>query len=69
MAPLETSPESPLETPEKPQDPCSTGAESSGSGLGSDEDLGPGTDWRGIPRGPSQFAWKLAFPEVAGAGP
>ena len=34
-----------------------------------DKDLGPGTDWRGIPRGPSQLAWSLAFPEVTRAGP
>ena len=29
-----------------------------------DEDLGPGTDWRGIPRGPSQLAWRPDFPEA-----
>ena len=34
-----------------------------------DEDLGPSTDWRGIPRGPSQLTWKLAFPEATRAGP
>ena len=28
-----------------------------------DEDLGPGTDWRGILRVPSKLAWKLDFPE------
>ena len=26
-----------------------------------DEKLGPGTDWRGIPRGPLQLAWRLDF--------
>ena len=36
---------------------------------GPDEDLGPGTDWRGIPRGPWQLAWRLAFPEAKRAGP
>ena len=34
-----------------------------------DEDLGPGTDWRGIPRGPSQLTWRLDFPEATRAGP
>ena len=29
-----------------------------------DEDQGPGTDWRAIPRGPSQLAWRLDFPEA-----
>ena len=29
-----------------------------------DEELGPGTDCRGILRGPSQLAWRLAFPEA-----
>ena len=28
------------------------------------EDLGSGTNWRGIPRGPSQLAWRLEFPEA-----
>ena len=27
------------------------------------EAIGPCTDWRGIPRGPSQLAWRLDFPE------
>ena len=35
----------------------------------SDEDLGPGKDWRGIPRGASQFAWRLDFPEATQVGP
>ena len=34
-----------------------------------DEDLGPGTDWRGIPRGPSQLAWRLDLPEATRVGP
>ena len=34
-----------------------------------DEDLGPGTDCRGILRGPSQLAWRLDFPEYTRAGP
>ena len=34
-----------------------------------DEDLGSGTDWRGIPRGPSQLTWRLDFPEATRAGP
>ena len=34
-----------------------------------DEDLGPGTDWRGIPRVCSQLAWRLDFPEATRAGP
>ena len=31
--------------------------------------LGPGIDGRGIPRGPKQLAWELAFPEASRAGP
>ena len=27
------------------------------------EAIGPCADWRGIPRGPSQLAWRLDFPE------
>ena len=34
-------------------------------GSAPDEDLGPATDWRRIPRGPSQLAWRLDFPEAA----
>ena len=34
-----------------------------------DEDLGPGTDWRGIPRGLSQLTWKMDFSEAIGVGP
>ena len=34
-----------------------------------DKDLGPGTDWRGIARGPLQLAWRLDFPEATRAGP
>ena len=33
------------------------------------EDLGLGTDWSGIPRGPSQLAWRMDFPEAPRAGP
>ena len=29
-----------------------------------DEDLRPGTNWRGILRGYSQLAWRLDFPEA-----
>ena len=29
-----------------------------------DEDLGPGSNWRGIPKGPSQLAWGLDFAEA-----
>ena len=32
------------------------------------EDLSPGSDYRGNPRGPSQLAWRLNFPEAAPAG-
>ena len=32
-----------------------------------DEDLSPGTDWIGIPRGPSQLPWRLDFPETTRA--
>ena len=32
------------------------------------EDLGPGTDWRGILRGHSQLAWRLDFPEATREG-
>ena len=31
--------------------------------------LGPGIDGRGIPKGPKQLAWGLAFPEATRAGP
>ena len=34
-----------------------------------DEDLGPGTNWRGILRGPSQLALGLDFSEATQAGP
>ena len=34
-----------------------------------DEDLGASNDWRGIPRIPSQQAWRLDFPEAIRAGP
>ena len=34
-----------------------------------DEALGPCTDWRGIPRGPSQLAWRLDFPEATREDP
>ena len=37
--------------------------------LAQDEDLGPNTDWRGIPRGPSQLSRGLAFPEATRVGP
>ena len=33
-----------------------------------DEVLCPCTDWRGIPRGPSQIEWRLDFPEATRAG-
>ena len=33
-------------------------------GSAPDEDLDPGTNWRGIPRGPSQFTWRLDFHEA-----
>ena len=29
-----------------------------------DEDLGPGSDFRAIPRGPSRLAWRLDLPEA-----
>ena len=47
----------------------SNGEETSGSAWTPDMVLGPGTDWRGIPRGPSQLACSLAFPEATRAGP
>ena len=34
-----------------------------------DEDLVPGTDWSGIPKGPSQLSWRLDFPEATREGP
>ena len=34
-----------------------------------DEEFGPGTDWRGIPRGPSQHTWRLDYTEATQAGP
>ena len=33
-----------------------------------DEDLGPGTDRRGIPRSPSQLIWRLEFLEATRVG-
>ena len=33
------------------------------------EDLGPGTKWRGIPRGPLLLAWRIHFPEATQVGP
>ena len=32
------------------------------------EYVGPGTNWKGILRGPSQLAWRLDFPEATQAG-
>ena len=52
MPPLETTTNSPGETPEVPQDHVSTGEESSGSGTYSTKILGPVIDGRGIPKGP-----------------
>ena len=46
-----------------------TGEEPWGSGFYPVEDLGPGSDYRGILRGPSQLAWRLDFPESPQAGP
>ena len=34
-----------------------------------DEVLGPDADWKGLPRGPSQLAWRLDFSEATRAGP
>ena len=39
------------------------------SASAADEDLGPGTDWRGTKRNPSQLAWTLDFPEATQVGP
>ena len=47
----------------------STGEESSGSTPTPHKILGAGIDGRGIPRGPEQLAWGLAFPEATRAGP
>ena len=33
-------------------------------GSAPDEDLDPGTNWRGMPRDPSQFTWRLDFREA-----
>ena len=33
-------------------------------GSAPDEDLGPGTKWKGILRGPSLLAWRPDFPEA-----
>ena len=33
-----------------------------------DEAVDPCTDWRGIPRGPSQLEQRLDFPEATGEG-
>ena len=34
-----------------------------------DEDLGPGSDCRGILRGPTGVVWRLDLPEAPRAGP
>ena len=34
-----------------------------------DEDLGPGNDWRGILRGPSELSWRLDVNETTRTGP
>ena len=34
-----------------------------------DEDLGPGSDCRGIPKGPLQLTWRLDFPEAPRVSP
>ena len=34
-----------------------------------DEDLGPGSDCRRIPRGPSRLTWRLYLPEAPRVGP
>ena len=46
----------------------STGEETSGSGRSSSQGRRNRHDWRGIPRGPSQLAWRLVFPEATPAG-
>ena len=47
----------------------STEEETSGSSFGSRRGIGPGTDWTGIPRSPSQLEQRLAFPEASREGP
>ena len=47
----------------------STGEESSGSGTGSTEILGPSIDGEESREAPEQLAWGLAFPEATRAGP
>ena len=47
----------------------STGEEPSASRTNPHMFLVPGIDGRGIPRGPEQLAWGLAFPEATRTGP
>ena len=53
----------PFKLHRNPEIHVSLGDECWGSGLNSSWELGPSTDWRGIPRSPSQLAWRLDFPE------
>ena len=52
-----------------PEVHVSTGEETSGYSLDSTRGLRPGTVCRGIPRGPSQLAWRLQLSEATRAGP
>ena len=70
MSPHETRPDSILKLDRNPKIHVSTlERKPEVPASASDEDLRPGTDWRGILRGPSQLACRLDFPEATHAGP
>ena len=52
MSPLETRPDSPEETPKNARSMSALEKKPQGLASVQDEDLGPGTDWRVIPRVP-----------------
>ena len=69
-SPLETRTDSPVETPEvPPKSMVALERNPQVLALTAHKALGPGTNWRGIPRGPLQLAWSLAFPEATRTGP
>ena len=61
MPPLETSSDSPGETPEVPQTMSALERNPHVQAPTPHKVLGPGIDGRGIPRGTEQLAWGLAF--------
>ena len=70
MPSVEMRTDSTGETPEVPQVPCQhwRGILRFRHPL-THKISGPGITGRGIPRGPEQLAWGLAYPEASRAGP